>query len=793
MAILFAGLQTFAQTYTYDNLNRLTKVVYENGTTITYTYDALGNRMTKKVTGASLDTYTITTYATPSGSGVVTGGGDYSLGTTIELNAIPNAGYEFLKWSDGVTDNPRTLNVTNNMSYTAQFKESTVISGLLGDIVADGKVNQLDLNALVDAYITNTQVTQVTDLDTDGSLTIADITKLVSIINPDSHNGLTKEVEGAIYTLRKELMDRNDVHINPDGSQFYRTRLMLDVTKGSSKKTYEIGDYVYILDEEDFHTCMEFDLNSRKIIVFANSKTSANNYGMDGFAFVSSLDQLSFSKESVFTSSNWGWYPYFEETDNHNYSMIYFSYAGYYKMRAIRNSDGTWNNERVGSIRPEVAAEEWENIDRMLVVGGMQINSNGHEYIDLGLPSGTLWATCNVGATTPEEIGGLYAWGETETKDVYSWATYKWCDGDVVNKTNQNLTKYCDRGGYGKLDGKLSLELEDDVAHVKWGGDWHMPTREEFQELIDNCTFEWLWLDEEKTIRAYKITGTNGNSIIMPAGFKKNDTYNNLGFYYWSTNLRVDDIPSNNHATHVTCLDYLSKTETELIDHYRYCGYPVRPVLSKYTPLTHTIFGAPTNYLNHELVDLGLPSGELWATCNIGASSPERSGCYYAWGEITSSCEGKTTFNSSTYTTDMTNYTEVGVILNPSDDTATMNWGGEWRMPTSREINELINTNYTTCEWTTLNGVNGYRVTSIVKGFEGNNIFLPAAGTYKNSEIKYIGEYLYYWSSTLYSDPDGSYNAGQLRGSSTSITYGGNLRYYGLSIRPVVSFDAIVK
>ena len=609
MALLFATLQTFAQTYTYDNLNRLTKVVYDNGTTITYTFDALGNRITKKVTGATSTTYTITVAVKPSGSGTVTGGGTYSSGTTIELNAIPYAGYEFLKWSDGVTDNPRTVSVTNNLSYTAQFKESTIIPDLLGDIVVDGKVNQLDLNALVDAYITNTQVTQVTDLDSDGSLTIADITKLLGIIN-----------------------------------------------------------------------------------------------------------------------------------DNNS-----------------------------------------------------PVNNNGHMYVDLGLPSGTLWATCNVGATTPEEIGEFYAWGETEIKDVYSWETYKWCDGDSVNKTNQNLTKYCDRGGYGRLDGKLSLEPEDDVAHVKWGGDWHIPTIEEFQELIDNCTFEWLWMDEEKTIRAYKITGTNGNSIIMPAGYKKNDTYNSLGFYYWSTNLRMDDIPSNNHATHVTCLDYLSKTEAELTNHYRYLGYPVRPVLSKYTPLTHTIFGAPTNYLNHELVDLGLPSGELWATCNIGASSPDGSGCYYAWGEITGSCEGKTTFKSSTYTTDMTNYTEVGVVLNPSDDTATLNWGGEWRMPTSREINELINTSYTTCEWTTLNGVNGYRITSIVKGFEGNNIFLPAAGIYKNSGIKYVGEDLYYWSSTLYSDPDGSYNAGQLRGSSTMITYGGNLRYYGLSIRPVVSFDAIVK
>ncbi|MBR1655384.1 MAG: hypothetical protein IJ698_03050 [Prevotella sp.] len=422
------------------------------------------------------------------------------------------------------------------------------------------------------------------------------------------------------------------------------------------------------------------------------------------------------------------------------------------------------------------------------------LNNNGHECVDLGLPSGTLWATCNVGATTPEESGDFYAWGETEAKDNYSWATYKWCDGDVVNKTNQNLTKYCDRGAYGRLDGKISLEPKDDVAHIKWGGNWHIPTIEEYQELMDYCTFDFDWIDEAKTIEGYKITGPNGNVMIMPAaGYRRNDTYNSSSFYYWSANLQMKDIPSNNHATHVFCLRFLNSDEAQMGGNYRYYGYPVRPVLSKYKPVTHTIFGAPSNYLNHDLVDLGLPSGELWATCNMGASSPIEAGCYYAWGEKTGSCEGKTTFNDNTYTTDMTNYTEVGVALDSSDDTATMNWGGKWRMPTSQEINELLNTVYTICEWTTINGVNGIRVTSVVKGFEGNNIFLPAAGIFRNSAIKYADEDAYYWSSTLYSDPNGSYNAGLLYGSDVgNFKYVGNHRYYGLSIRPVVSFDDIV-
>lgn len=177
------ALQAFSQTYTYDNLNRLTKVVYGNGVTVTYGYDALGNRTSKKVTGATGTTFTISVAVTPQGSGSVTGAGSYSSGATVELNAIANAGYKFEKWTDGVTDNPRTITVTQNMTYTAKFVEDSSTPSIVGDIVVDGKVNQQDLNALVQAYLSNTNVTTVTDIDSDGALTMADITKLIKIIN----------------------------------------------------------------------------------------------------------------------------------------------------------------------------------------------------------------------------------------------------------------------------------------------------------------------------------------------------------------------------------------------------------------------------------------------------------------------------------------------------------------------------------------------------------------------------------------------------------------------------------
>ena len=135
---------------------------------------------------------------------------------------------------------------------------------------------------------------------------------------------------------------------------------------------------------------------------------------------------------------------------------------------------------------------------------------NGHEYVDLGLS--VKWATCNVGATTPEEYGDYFAWGETETKDTYDWSTYKYCNG-----TEDSMTKYCTNSNNGTVDNKTTLELTDDAAHVNWGGSWRMPTKAEQEELMDtnNCTWEWI---ARNGVNGYKVTSKkNGNFIFLPA------------------------------------------------------------------------------------------------------------------------------------------------------------------------------------------------------------------------------------------------------------------------------------
>ena len=154
-----------------------------------------------------------------------------------------------------------------------------------------------------------------------------------------------------------------------------------------------------------------------------------------------------------------------------------------------------------------------------------------YKAVDLGLPSGTLWADRNVGADTPEAYGDYFAWGEVFPKKEYNWKTYKWCNG-----SENALTKYCTISSYGIVDGKTIPDLEDDAAYVNMGAEWRMPTTEEQQELYNYCT--WIWTTIEG-VNGYKLIGPNGNFLFLPvAGYRYDcelDYAGSLGFYWSST------------------------------------------------------------------------------------------------------------------------------------------------------------------------------------------------------------------------------------------------------------------
>ena len=331
---------------------------------------------------------------------------------------------------------------------------------------------------------------------------------------------------------------------------------------------------------------------------------------------------------------------------------------------------------------------------------------DGHAYVDLGLPSGVKWATCNIGATKPEEYGGDYAWGETEEKTTDSWQTYKWCNG---SKTT--MTKYCTGSQYGAVDNKTFLDFEDDVAHVQWGGSWRMPTKAELDELLDNCIWTWTDINVNGTrVYGHKVTSkTNGNSIFLPAagyydGWNRIDP--NGGGGYWSSSLDGSNCiyahslslgpggsycntfqrgyslsvrpvygePVEKYTVTVSSegggsVAISGSSAMSLIleagssvtvvatqdDGYEFDGWYIDgSKVSTAVEYTFTVtadialvakFEQTVNYNGHEYVDLGLPSGLKWATCNVGASSPEEYGGYYAWGET----EEKEDYDWSTY------------------------------------------------------------------------------------------------------------------------------------------------
>ena len=140
-------------------------------------------------------------------------------------------------------------------------------------------------------------------------------------------------------------------------------------------------------------------------------------------------------------------------------------------------------------------------------------NPTTGEWVDLGLPSGLLWATCNLGATNPEDYGDYYAWGETSAKETYNWSTYRYATVDA-NGDLQTLTKYNTSDTYGTIDNKTTLEASDDVATAVLGSGARIPTKAEWQELLDNTTAEWT---TQNGVNGRKFTAANGNSLFLPA------------------------------------------------------------------------------------------------------------------------------------------------------------------------------------------------------------------------------------------------------------------------------------
>ena len=536
------------------------------------------------------------------------------------------------------------------------------------------------------------------------------------------------------------------------------------------------------------------------------------------------------------------------------------------KTITIKASENKSKSPRIGTITLSSTVPYWSYSVKLNV---SQEAMPEYACVDLGLS--VKWATFNVGAAKPEEYGDYFAWGETSPKDNYSWSTYKYCKG-----SDDTMTKYCTSSSYGTVDNKTVLDLSDDAAHVNWGGSWRMPTNAEFEELLNtsNCTWTWTTMNGVNGYKVVsKKSGYAGNWIFLPAaGYRDDAVLRNVGSggYYWSSSLYESYsynarilffYPDGSYTSYyyryygqsvrpvfpvsatgisldkqsVEIMEGCTETLTATV---RYengvtgntatwsssnTGVATVDDTGKITAVsagtctvTATVEGfsatctVTVKPFEPEYVDLGL--SVKWATCNVGASSPEEYGDYFAWGETEPhykvgyaqenpqnhwKSDKSAGYNWSTYKyckgsdDTMTKYctsssygtVDNKTVLDLSDDAAHVNWGGSWRMPTNAEIEELLNTSNCTWTWTTMNGVSGYKVVSKKSGYAGNWIFLPAADCRSGTYLSGVGSFGYYWSSSLYESY--SYDARGLGfGSGYSFT-GGYYRYLGRSVRPV--------
>ena len=227
--------------------------------------------------------------------------------------------------------------------------------------------------------------------------------------------------------------------------------------------------------------------------------------------------------------------------------------------------------ERTGKVTVILTDIVDGTISRDITVKQAYSPYNGHDYVDLGLS--VKWATCNVGATKPEGYGNQYAWGETEYKSYCSWSNYKYCNG-----SNMSMTKYCNDSSYGYdgfTDNKTTLDLNDDVARVKWGGNWRMPTRAEFIELLIDCT--WTRTTRNGVygceVRSTK-SGYTDRSIFLPAAGTRSESglgHQGTNGGYWSSSLY-------GLSSYAYGLTFNNGSQLQTLEYFRYIGWSVRPV-----------------------------------------------------------------------------------------------------------------------------------------------------------------------------------------------------------------------
>ncbi|WP_308235207.1 hypothetical protein [uncultured Prevotella sp.] len=444
-------------------------------------------------------------------------------------------------------------------------------------------------------------------------------------------------------------------------------------------------------------------------------------------------------------------------------TMRYMTYKDD-KFRAIRKAiealagenaklDGILDNMKkiVEAIQAGNTSEKegWAEIAKLLAqlktAAGIGGSTDNVGYVDLGLPSGNLWATCNLGASSPEAYGDYYAWGEVEPKQEYTYPNHKWYKEGTPSL---GFTKY------NNEDGKLTLEDEDDAVIQKLGNGWRTPTLADFRELT-NQKLTTIKKTTLNGVAGYQITSKrNKKSIFIPcAGFKQDKP-------------QTREISSSEEVA--ICMTNLRRIDDEVFNAWSFAfqddriarygkrrpdGISVRPVKGPGVPV-------PNN-----CVDLGLDSGLLWAKCNMGTTKPTEPGDYYAWGETSTKKKYYSTnykYYKAKYSIEVLKYNEKDgkTVLDLEDDAANAYLGVGYRIPTKEDWEELLYD----CEWeavtTTLPEIVDPSQKKViarwkVTGPNGNSIVLPTTSGFKADGWGVQPDYdIYYTTANLYPPAD---------------------------------------
>ena len=507
--------------------------------------------------------YTITAQTNNSSYGTVkiddgTAGANVSktvnCATNVTLTAVTttsNCNIDFLQWNDGNKDNPRTITAERSITYTAQF------GTIGGDCGASG-------NNLTWAFNRCTGVLTISgsgamadwsaETDVPWYIYAPDITSVVLPV------GLTHIGANAFYGC---AMTKIDI---PAAVRTFGTRAF----QQTSLRELYIPEGVTAIPEEFVGASHRAFAAPLERIYLPSTLTTIGAYS------------LSFTRLRTLTIP--------KSVTNSTIAIPWnFNKAPFNNIYASWTENVPQRGGRVESRNPSASKMHVPYGAKSLYIGFSNaawsyvcsiVEDVDERAIDLGLS--IRWASCNIGATAPEENGNFYAWGDTLTRSSFTWGTYPY------SGTNTNtMTKYCTRAANGTVDNRSTLIAFDDAAYINWGETWRMPTWAEWDELITQCT----WKDTTyNDVPVWQVTGPNGNSIYLPKVGYKNSTSVTAGCYYWSSTLNTTN--SNDQCNRALYINAASRTSAKY--GLRYVGMPVRAVYRREWPsFTLTITDTP--------------------------------------------------------------------------------------------------------------------------------------------------------------------------------------------------------